>query len=287
MHISPININTNFKAKLSPEVKELLLNGAENIAAEKGKNSRVYKKYKNNIKKILDNSPETRVDIVSIPRFDDVYFYSYAIVYIFSWAIFFFIPGYFTFEVVNKDNEILEKPEAQCSSSFSCLLYFLNYAPANGGNISSNLASFKNGINLYLTKFFIEVIFFQLLNWIFTNIVLALVTNSFEMVTKRNKKNNYDKNTKCFICETKKENLYHTKQCNHLFCNECGRSYFEQQTEKGIFSLKCLKYDCNKNLLLNDIKSFLNPEIIITIKIIKILALIKKIILKAPIKKED
>ena len=79
MHISPISINTNFKAKLSPEVKELLLNGAENIAAEKGKNSRVYKKYKNNIKKILDNSPETRVDIVSVPRFDDVYFYSYGV----------------------------------------------------------------------------------------------------------------------------------------------------------------------------------------------------------------
>jgi hypothetical protein len=130
-----------------------------------------------------------------------VYFYSYAIVYIFSWAIFFFIPGYFNFKVVNKNNEILEKPEAQCSSTFSCLLYFLNYAPANGGNISSNLASFKNDINLYLTKFFIEVIFFQLLNYVFTNIVLALVTNSFEIITKRNKKNNYDKNTKCFICE--------------------------------------------------------------------------------------
>ena len=130
-----------------------------------------------------------------------VYFYSYALVYIFSWAVFFFIPGFFTFDVVNKNNEILDKREAQCSSSFSCLLYFLNYAPANGGNISSNLASFRSDINLYLTKFFIEVIFFQLLNYVFTNIVLALVTNSFEVMTKRNKKNNYDKNTKCFICE--------------------------------------------------------------------------------------
>lgn len=77
MHISPININTNFKAKLSPEVKNLLFNEAEKIAAEKGKNSRVYKKYTCNVRNILNNSPGTRVDIVSVPRFDDVYFYGY------------------------------------------------------------------------------------------------------------------------------------------------------------------------------------------------------------------
>ena len=77
MHISPININTNFKAKLSPEVKELLLNGAEKIAAEKGRNSRAYKKYTSNVRSILNNSPETKVNIVSVPQFDDVYFYSY------------------------------------------------------------------------------------------------------------------------------------------------------------------------------------------------------------------
>ena len=130
-----------------------------------------------------------------------VYFYSYALVYILTWAVFFYMPKFFTLPVANKDNEILDKPEAQCSSTFSCLLYFLNYAMVNGGYAPSNLTSFKSDVNFYLTKFFIEVIFFQLINWIFTNIVLALVTNAFETFDRQNKKNEYDKNTKCFICE--------------------------------------------------------------------------------------
>ena len=130
-----------------------------------------------------------------------VYFYSYALVYILTWAVFFFIPKFFTIEVANRNNEILDYPEAQCSSSFSCLLFFLNHAMSSGGYVSSNEVSFKNDVSFYLRKFFIEVIFFQLINWIFTNIMLALVTNAFETVGKQNKKNEYDKNTKCFICE--------------------------------------------------------------------------------------
>lgn len=130
-----------------------------------------------------------------------IYFYTYALVYILSWAVFFFIPKFFTLEVTNKNNEIYNEPEAQCSSSVSCLLYFLNYALYNGGNISSNLVSFKRDVIFYLEKFFIEVIFYQLLNWIFTNIFLALVTRTFENVDKSTKKNEFDKNTKCFICD--------------------------------------------------------------------------------------
>ena len=130
-----------------------------------------------------------------------VYFYSYVLVYILTWASFFFIPQFFTIQVTDKDNNIIEQPEAQCSSSFSCLLFFLNHAMPNGGFVHSNQVSFKRNVNIYLTKFFIEVIFFQLINWIFTNLFLALVTNSFEAVYRKTKKNTYDKNTKCFICE--------------------------------------------------------------------------------------
>ena len=108
-------------------------------------------------------------------------------------------------------------------------------------------------------------------NLITNNSNTVKINNFFKTNTFNNNKNSISKlkdnflhleKNQCFICETKKEKLYHTKQCNHFFCNECGRCYFEQQIDKGIFSLKCLKYDCNKNLLLNDIKSFLNPEII-------------------------
>ena len=94
------------------------------------------------------------------------------------------------------------------------------------------------------------------------------INNFFKTNTFNNKKNpisilqnNFLEKNKCFICEIINGKLYHTKQCNHLFCNECGRCFFEQQIEKGNYSLKCLKYDCNNNLALNDVKAFLNPEI--------------------------
>ena len=115
--------------------------------------------------------------------------------------MFFFIPKFFTIQVSNKDNEIIDKYEAQCSSSFSCLLYALNYAMPNGGYVPSNAISFKDNVYFYLRKFVIEVIFYQIINWVFTNIFLALVISAFESVAKQNKKNEYDKKTKCFICD--------------------------------------------------------------------------------------
>ena len=107
-------------------------------------------------------------------------------------------------------------------------------------------------------------------NLIANNSNTVKINNFFKTNTFNNNKNSISKlqnnfhleKNQCFICEIKKYKLYHTRQCNHLFCNECGRCYFEQQIEKGIYSLKCLKFDCNKNLLLSDMKLFLNPEII-------------------------
>lgn len=64
----------------------------------------------------------------------------------------------------------------------------------------------------------------------------------------------------CFICEVFEEKLYHTKDCNHLFCKKCGRSYFEQLVEKGIYNTKCPKYSCHCNLNMKDLKEILNPD---------------------------
>jgi hypothetical protein len=64
----------------------------------------------------------------------------------------------------------------------------------------------------------------------------------------------------CFICEVFEEKLYHTKFCTHLFCKKCGRSYFDQLVEKGIYNLKCPKYNCQCNLNLKYIKEILTPD---------------------------
>ena len=65
----------------------------------------------------------------------------------------------------------------------------------------------------------------------------------------------------CFICEVFEEKLYHSKNCSHLLCKECAKSYYEQQAEKGIYNIKCPKYNCNYNLNLKDIKEIVSSEI--------------------------
>lgn len=64
----------------------------------------------------------------------------------------------------------------------------------------------------------------------------------------------------CFICEVFEEKLYRTKNCNHLLCKECLKSYYEQQAEKGIYILKCPKYTCYYNFELKDLKEILSSE---------------------------
>ena len=70
----------------------------------------------------------------------------------------------------------------------------------------------------------------------------------------------------CFICEVFEEKLYHAKNCNHLFCKECGKYYYEQQIDKGIYNLKCPRYSCYNYLNLKDIKEILPSESYIKIE---------------------
>ena len=64
----------------------------------------------------------------------------------------------------------------------------------------------------------------------------------------------------CFICNSNDGKLYHTKNCNHYFCKECGQNYFEQQVQRVKYTLKCPKYDCNNYLNLNNIKEILTQD---------------------------
>ena len=77
-------------------------------------------------------------------------------------------------------------------------------------------------------------------------------------VHKRNSSNILQKF--CFICYSYDDKLYHTKNCNHFFCKECGRNYFEQQVQRDKYTLKCPKYDCNNYLNLNNIKEILSQD---------------------------
>ena len=66
---------------------------------------------------------------------------------------------------------------------------------------------------------------------------------------------------KCFICNCLNKKLFHAENCKHLFCSNCGKSFYEQQINNCIYSLKCPKYLCYKNLDINVLKQFLSKYI--------------------------
>ncbi len=63
---------------------------------------------------------------------------------------------------------------------------------------------------------------------------------------------------KCFICDSFDPKLYHTNKCAHLFCNKCGKLYFEHQINNCVYTLKCPKYSCFKHLDINILKQILS-----------------------------
>lgn len=66
---------------------------------------------------------------------------------------------------------------------------------------------------------------------------------------------------KCFICDSHDIKLYHTSKCKHLFCQKCGKLYFEQQINNCIYNLKCPKYSCHMHLEINVLKQILSKYI--------------------------
>ena len=140
-----------------------------------------------------------------------LYSYILIILYIFSWIGFFFLPKLFRFEVVNKNNEnIVDEnqesiEENVCSSSIQCILYFLNFGLLTNGALDLNFISFKNNYQHYLRQFFFNMFFYLFINMIFSNIFLALITDS----TGENRElaifNENDQKNVCFICQKNRE----------------------------------------------------------------------------------
>jgi hypothetical protein len=139
-----------------------------------------------------------------------VYIYTLLVLYIFSWIAFLFLPRLFRFEIVNKYNEnivddnqeIIE--ENVCSSSIQCFLYFLNYGLSSDGSLDLNLISFKTDYGYYLREFFFDIFLFLLINMIFSNVFLALITDAFAEMRELAWKKENDKANVCFICDLNK-----------------------------------------------------------------------------------
>ena len=139
-----------------------------------------------------------------------LYSFTLIVLYIFSWIGFLFLPNLFRFEVVDKYNEnIVDEndesiEEYVCSSSIQCILYFLNFGLSSGGALGINLISFKNNYGHYLRQFFFDIFLFLCINMIFSNVFLALITDSFQEMREKAWDNENDKNNVCFICDLNK-----------------------------------------------------------------------------------
>ena len=124
------------------------------------------------------------------------------ILYIFSWFGFFFLPKMFKYEAVDKNNELINADNMEeniCSSTISCILYFLNFG-FRDNLMDMNLFSFKNEINYYFIQFFFTIFLYAFIHLIFDNIFLATISSAFdEMKEEIDKKDNENENV-CFIC---------------------------------------------------------------------------------------
>ena len=107
----------------------------------------------------------------------------------------------FKYEAVDKNNELVNQMEESiCSSSVSCILYFMNYGLSSEGAIDMNLISFKNSVSYYLIQFFFEIFLYLFIHMLFFNVVLATISNAFDEMKKKVDKKEYDDKNFCFIC---------------------------------------------------------------------------------------
>ena len=145
--------------------------------------------------------------------------YMLVILYIFSLFGFFFLPKMFKYESVDNNNEIIFEEENICSSTISCLLYFINYGMISEGSIDMDLISYKNNYGYYYFQFFFKLILYAIIHMIFFNVILATITNSFDEMKQSIMEKNYNKKNVCFICQKTRNDCINDSEDfdDHLF----------------------------------------------------------------------
>ena len=134
-----------------------------------------------------------------------VYIYTFTALYVFSWAGFIMLPTMFNKEVVYEidDPERANPPEAMCSSSVQCILYFLNFGLTEG-NAGMDVLSYRDNVSYYFRQFFFDLFYNLLVNMIFANVFTGLITDAFGENREKVWLNEIDKEEKCFICQITK-----------------------------------------------------------------------------------
>ena len=115
------------------------------------------------------------------------------------------LPTMFNKEVVYEidDPERANPPEAMCSSSVQCILYFLNFGLTEG-NAGMDVLSYRDNVSYYFRQFFFDLFYNLLVNMIFANVFTGLITDAFGENREKVWLNEIDKEEKCFICQITK-----------------------------------------------------------------------------------
>ena len=139
----------------------------------------------------------------------------FIITYVYAIIAFYFLNDQFVRKVGN--NEV-----AECSSLVYCFFTNLNYGIRVTAGIGDILPrrSFFRLPDIYMQRFFFDVIYFALVVVIMLNIVFGIIIDTFRALRIKDQYTEFDINNVCFICGVKREELEKNKISYDKHINE-------------------------------------------------------------------
>jgi hypothetical protein len=132
-----------------------------------------------------------------------VLLFDFLIVYIFMWFGFFFFQDFFNYEEILESSSGSLISESYCYSSLQCFLFYISKGIRSGGGICDaiNAVSYQKDVQIFIARFFNDLIFFLLINLIFGNVFLGIIIDAFGELRNQQSEYDNDRNNICFICQ--------------------------------------------------------------------------------------
>ena len=132
-----------------------------------------------------------------------VLLFDYLVVYIFMWIGFFFFQDFFIYDEILESTSGSLISESFCYSSLQCYLYYISLGTRSGGGICDaiNTVSYQKDVEMFIGRFFNDLLFFLLVNLILGNVFLGIIIDTFGELRNVQSENENDMKNICFICQ--------------------------------------------------------------------------------------
>ena len=132
-----------------------------------------------------------------------VLLFDFLLVYVFMWIGFFFFQDFFIYEEILESSSGSTISESYCYSSVQCFLYYISLGTRSGGGIGNAISqvSYQKDVNIFIGRFFNDLLFFVLINLIMANVFLGIIIDTFGELRNTQSENENDRNNICFICQ--------------------------------------------------------------------------------------